>query len=68
VTGAWDIMHLRQILRLSDIFNPGLESEFESVGAYGEIIVGVGTGTRLAFTVLFYAFSGDKLLAVVVAS
>lgn len=52
----------------SDIFNPGLESEFESVGAYGEIIVGVGTGTRLAFTVLFYAFSGDKLLAVVVAS
>lgn len=67
MTGAWDIVHLRQILRLSDIFNPGLESEFESVGADREIIVGVGTGAGLTFTVLFHTFSGDKLLAVVVA-
>ena len=51
----------------SDIFNSGLESEFESVGADREIIVGVGTGTGLTFTVFFHTFSGDKLLAVIVA-
>jgi hypothetical protein len=71
-------MHLGEVLRLyteyslvrvltSDIFNSGLEREFESVSANREIVVGVGAGAGLALAVLVGALAGDKLLSVIVA-
>jgi len=67
VAWARDIMHLGEVLRLSDIFNSGLEREFESVSANREIVVGVGAGAGLALAVLVGALAGDKLLSVIVA-